>query len=307
MMEALLVIVIAVLLDARFGEVRRWHPLIAFGNLAKALEKRLNGGRMRLLKGLLALSLALTVPLLLLWLLHGLFAFSIVLLFLLDGVVLYFAIGRRSLREHALAVRDPLLTGDLAAARLVTGRIVSRDTEQANEQELVTAVVETSLENTNDALVASLVWYALGGSFGVVLHRCSNTLDAMWGYRTERFNHFGRGAARLDDALAFIPAQLLSALYVICAQAGQRVAAARMWFIQGWRWKSVNAGSVMASGAAALGIRLGGSACYSGQHSERPVLGEGREPSLADIDACFALQNRVLCVFLFTLFILGVA
>ena len=303
----LLVIVGALLLDACFGEVRRAHPLVVFGNLAATLERGLNAGRARLLRGLLALGLALAIPLILICLLQGLLGQSVLLLVLFDCAVLYFAIGRRSLREHALAVRDPLLTGDLARAREATGRIVSRDTEQASEQELVTAVVETSLENTNDAVFASLVWYVLGGSLGVVLHRCSNTLDAMWGYRTERFNLFGRGAARLDDVLGFLPAQLLSALYVVCAQSGLRITAARVWFAQGWRWKSINAGSVMASGAAALGIQLGGSACYNGQRSERPPLGEGRKPSLGDIDACFALQNRVVCVFMISLFILGVA
>ncbi len=302
-----MVIVSALLLDACLGEVRRAHPLVAFGNLVAALERRLNTGGARLLKGALALVLALAMPLFLICLLQGLLEQSLLMMLLLDGVILYFAIGRRSLREHALAVCDPLLTGDLAAAREATGRIVSRDTTQASEQELVTAVVETSLENTNDAVFASQVWYVLGGSVGVVLHRCSNTLDAMWGYRTERFNLFGRCAARLDDVLGFLPAQLLSALYAVCAPSALRIAAARAWVGQGWRWKSINAGSVMASGAAALGIQLGGSAWYNGQRSERPPLGEGREPSLGDIDACFALQNRVVCVFLVSLFILGVA
>lgn len=305
MMEILLVIVSALLLDSWLGEVRRAHPLVVFGNLASAIEKRLNIGGARFWRGALALLMTLAIPLILLWLVQRVVGASALLLLLLDCAILYFAIGRQSLRQHALAVRDPLLKGDLNAARHATGRIVSRDTEQASEQELVTAVVETSLENTNDAIIASLVWYALGGSFGVVLHRCGNTLDAMWGYRTERFNLFGRCAARLDDLLGFVPSQLLSALYAICAQSGQRLAAVRNWFVQGWRWKSVNAGSVMASGATALGIRLGGSACYGGQRSERPSLGEGREPSLGDIDACFALQKRVLCVFLITLFILG--
>lgn len=297
----------ALLADRLFGEVSRGHPLVAFGRYVVWLERGLNKSPWQRLRGVLAVLAALLPPLLLLYLLQGVLAEWSLALIALDIAVLYFAIGRRSLREHALAVRDTLLTGDLVGAREATGRIVSRDTEQSSEQELVTAVVETSLENTNDAIFASLVWYVLGGSAGVVLHRCSNTLDAMWGYRTERFNLFGRCAARLDDVLGFLPAQLLSALYVICAESGLRITAARVWFAQGWRWKSINAGSVMASGAAALGIQLGGSACYNGQRSERPSLGEGREPSLGDIDACFALQNRVVCVFLISLFILGVA
>ncbi len=288
----------ALVLDRWWGELRRGHPLVFFGRYAGWLEQRLNASASRsssalLLLGALAMLLALLPWIFFVWWLGEQMG---VLVWLFDSLVLYFALGRRSLFEHAMAVRDPLLKGELAEARHATARIVSRETATASEQDLVKAVVETSLENCNDAVFASLFWYALAGSPGVVLHRLANTLDAMWGYRNERFLYFGRSAARLDDLLAFVPAQLLSLLFCLVAEPGSRLAAFRAWWQQGWHWKSINAGSVMASGAAALGLSVGGAARYAEGTEERPRLGCGRSPQPGDIEACFRLQRRAIAL-----------
>lgn len=297
----------ALVLDRWWGELRLGHPLVFFGRCASWLERRLNplssrGSSGLLLSGALAVSLAMLPWVFLVWWLGEQMG---ALVWLFDSLILYFALGRRSLFEHAMAVRDPLLKGELAEARQATARIVSRETANASEQDLVKTVVETSLENSNDAVFASLFWYAVAGSPGVVLHRLANTLDAMWGYRNERFLYFGRSAARLDDLLAFVPAQVLSLLFCLVAEPGRRLAAFRAWWQQGWRWKSINAGSVMASGAAALGLSVGGAARYAQGTEERPGLGCGRSPQPGDIEACFRLQRRAiaLAVFILAVFI----
>lgn len=288
----------ALILDRCWGELQRGHPLVFFGRCASWLERRLNPVSSRCPRGLvpsgaLAVSLAVLPWVFLVWWLGEQMG---VLVWLFDSLILYFALGRRSLFEHAMAVRDALLKGQLGEARQATGRIVSRETAAASEQDLVKAVVETSLENSNDAVFASLFWYALAGSPGVVLHRLANTLDAMWGYRNERFLYFGRTAARLDDLLAFVPAQLLSLLFCLVAEPGRRLVAFRAWWQQGWRWKSINAGSVMAAGAAALGLSVGGAARYAHGTEERPGLGSGRSPQPGDIEACFRMQRRAIAL-----------
>jgi adenosylcobinamide-phosphate synthase len=121
-----------------------------------------------------------------------------------------------------------------------------------------------------------------------VLFRLANTLDAMWGYRNERYNLFGRTAARIDDALNFIPARLTALSYVLLA-GPRRVQAWRCWHAQAPHWSSPNAGPVMASGAGALGVTLGGAATYGGHVETRPVLGAGPAARADDIARAWRL------------------
>ncbi|MBD2859109.1 cobalamin biosynthesis protein CobD [Spongiibacter sp. KMU-158] len=295
---------IALCFDQLFGEPVRGHPLVIFGRCANAVEARLNRGRDGFLlgnfllgcflRGLLAVLILLLPVALLVGLQYWLYPeLPRAITLLLDASVLYLAIGWRSMAEHIDAVIEALANQQLPKARGLANRIVSRDLQQASESELATAMVESSLENSGDALFASLFWYALAGAPGVVLHRLVNTLDAMWGYRNERYEYFGKAAARLDDLLAFLPSQLLSLSFVLL---GDKRRVLRCWWSQGWRWKSINAGSVMASGAAALGLQLGGPACYQGRYINRPHLGEGvrRAAQIGDLALVFALVKRVV-------------
>lgn len=277
-----------VLLDAALGEPRRAHPLVAFGRLARALETALHADSRA--RGLAAWLLA-TVPLSaaaawsnwVLWRcspwLGGGFA----------ALALYFAIGLRSLREHAAPVAEALRAGKLEDARAAVGRIVSRDTHALDAERVAAAATESVLENGSDAVFAALFWFAALGPGGVVLYRLGNTLDAMWGYRTERYGRFGWAAARIDDALNWLPARLTALTY---AALGDGRRALRCWRVQAPAWDSPNAGPVMAAGAGALRVRLGGAAPYRGVWEARPVLGEGDVPDAGSIRRALALVER---------------
>jgi len=280
-----LLLVAGIALDLLLGETRRWHPLVGFGKLVTFIERRLNSGSGRLLRGVLAWSLAV-LPLTLLF--AGLAEAAGLWL---HALLLYFCIGLRSLRDHTLPIFAALQRGDLAQARLLTSYIVSRDTTNANESDLAKASAESLLENGNDAVFGTLFWFILLGGPGAVLFRLANTLDAMWGYRNERFNLFGRTAARIDDVLNYVPARLTALSYVLLAGAG----CARAW--QCWRtqapaWSSPNAGPVMASGAGALGVSLGGAAVYDGEVEQRPPLGLGPAAGAHDIPRALRLVLR---------------
>ena len=271
-----LLLMAGIALDLLLGETRRWHPLVGFGKLASLIERRHNRGQSRLARGILAWMLAV-LPL------------SLLSLALLDvagpwlhAALLYVCIGLRSLRDHTLPIYSALCTGDLAQARMLTARIVSRDTTNAEEADLAKASAESLLENGNDAVFGTLFWFVLLGGAGALVFRLANTLDAMWGYRSERFNLFGRGAARIDDALNYLPARLTALSYVLLAGAG-RARAWHCWRTQAPAWSSPNAGPVMASGAGALGVSLGGAALYDGEVEHRPPLGCGPAACVGDI------------------------
>ncbi|CAN7269703.1 MULTISPECIES: CobD/CbiB family cobalamin biosynthesis protein [Duganella] len=291
-----LLMVAGVALDLLLGEARRWHPLVGFGNLAIALERRLNRGTLRFWRGALAWTLAVlpltAIAALPLWL-------PAWLPWAAHAIMLYFCLGLRSLRDHNLPIADALSRNDLPNARLLTARIVSRDTTGASEIELTKASAESLLENGNDAVFGTLFWFIVAGGPGAVLFRMANTLDAMWGYRTARLLQFGCTAARVDDALNYIPARLTAFSYVMLAPGLQaKLRAWRCWRAQAPAWSSPNAGPVMSSGAGALGVQLGGPAIYHGEVEHRPPLGVGEPATGADISRAWQLVVRTTALWL---------
>lgn len=291
----------ALLVDAGLGETRRLHPLVGFGRWARAIEDAMHADRR--IAGLLAWCMVM-LPFVYVvgWAEHALQEGSPAWAMALSTVLLYLTVGHRSLWEHANSVATALASGDLPAARAAVGQVVSRDTADLDATQVAGAATESVLENGCDAVFGALFWFALLGAPGAVLYRLANTLDAMWGYRTPRYARFGWAAARIDDAMNYVPARLTAATYAICGDA--RVAW-RSWRAQGHRWKSPNAGPVMAAGAGAIGVRLGGPAPYDGTWSDRPELGAGTAPNAASIDAALRLVRRGVLVWLLALWIVA--
>lgn len=282
-MSLILSAVAGVALDAALGEPKRWHPLVGFGQLANRLEQRFNpsGGGWRS-HGVSAWCLAV-LPLTLITVLLVQLPW---IGWLVQIVALYAALGLRSLDQHAQPVAQALRLGDLPEARQRVGYMVSRRTEDLDATGVARAGTESVLENGSDAVFAALFWFLVAGAPGVVLYRLSNTLDAMWGYRNERFERFGWAAAKIDDGLNYLPARLVALTYAVL---GRTALALRCWRRQAPQWDSPNAGPVMAAGAGALGVNLGGAAVYHGELHQRPELGEGPPPRARDIERAMNL------------------
>jgi adenosylcobinamide-phosphate synthase len=290
-MSTVLAMWVAVWVDAWLGEPRGTHPLVLFGQLAGAIEKRLHADKR--IAGVLSWSLAVLPLVLMLWLVQRFLpAWSS---WCVSVLTLYLAIGLRSLGEHAKPVADALTNDQLDDARRAVGRMVSRDTGALNTQQVSAAATESVLENGNDAVFGALFWFAVLGAPGALLYRLANTLDAMWGYRTSRYENFGWAAARIDDVLNFVPARLTAFTYALC---GRFDAALRCWRKQAPQWDSPNAGPVMAAGAGALGMSLGGAAPYHGVWEVRPELGEGDLPDATAIYRALALVRRGVALWL---------
>lgn len=279
-MQTAVIMLAALAADALLGELRHGHPLAGFGAVAAWLERRCNrqsvAAWLRRLLGVLAL-LVLVAPLV--------FAARV----LADApygpvfelVVLYLALGLRSLGDHARSVERALVADELDDARIAVGMMVSRDTRRLDRRGVAAAATESVLENGSDAVFGSLFWFAVAGAPGVVLHRLTNTLDAMWGYRTRRLADFGWCAARFDDVLNWIPARLTVLTYALLSRRPLHALACSGR--QGRRTESPNAGVVMAAGAGALGVRLGGPGVYHGRVRRRPRFGTGTAPDAATI------------------------
>jgi len=287
----------ALLLDALLGEPRAYHPLAGFGRIAAAVEARLNQDRR--IAGIAATGLLVLLPVLIFW---GVIAvLPATAGWIVAALLAALCIAGRSLREHGLAVLQPLAAGDIAAARQRVGWLVSRETDRMDALAIRRATIESLLENASDGVFASLFWFAAGGLLAgpagagalVVMQRLANTLDAMWGYRTPRFARFGWAAARLDDALNWPAARITALCYALM---GDTANALGCWRQQARAFDSPNAGPVMSAGAGALRLQLGGGGHYHGAWRARAILGNGAEPGDDDIHRTLGLLWRALIV-----------
>lgn len=280
-----------VVLDQIAGDPRRGHPVALFGAAAARLETRLWRDDRTAGTGYAALLIA--VPALL-----GLLPRRLPAPWPAAATAAgtWAVLGSRTLPAEADAVAAELRRGDLPAARRRLTHLVGRRTDALDEAEIARAVVESVAENTSDAVVAPLLWGALAGLPGLLAYRAVNTLDAMVGHHSPRYENFGWAAARADDIANYLPARLTAALTAAAAPAagGSGRAAASVARADGRRHPSPNAGVAEAAFAGALGVRLGGRNDYGSHVEDRPVLGAaGHPPGVDDIARAARLSRAV--------------
>jgi adenosylcobinamide-phosphate synthase len=272
-------------LDAIAGDPARCHPVAGFGQVATRLERLL--WRPRRADGVVYVGLLVAAAAA-----AGRCANRRPELRLLS---VWAVLGGRSLRRHALLLADALEQGDLDNARRRAPALVGRDPLMLDSDDLARAVVESVAENTGDAIVAPLLWFAVAGAPGALAYRAINTLDAMVGHRNERYEKFGWAAARLDDLANWPAARLGGALAALLAPVvgGRPLQTARIVLRDGKAHPSPNAGRLEAAFAGALSVRLGGRNVYGGRVELRPSLGDGQAPTIEDIRRAVRLSRAV--------------
>jgi adenosylcobinamide-phosphate synthase len=281
------------LADLLLADPRRAHPVAGFGALAAALERRtwadsrLRGaGYAAVLTGAAVAAGAA---------LDRATRRRPAARVLVTTAATWTVLGGTSLGRAAGTLQDRLARGDLAGARAALPALAGRDPRELDEPELARAAVESVAENTADAAVGPLLWGALAGLPGLLGYRAVNTLDAMVGHRSPRYERFGWAAARADDVAGWLPARLTAALAVAGAPlvGGSPAGAARTWWRDGAAHPSPNAGRCEAAFAGALGVRLGGRNVYAGRTEDRPSLGAGPRPAAADVGRAVTLSRAV--------------
>jgi len=279
------------LLDRALGEPpARVHPVAGYGRLMRAVEEKVWRDERATGLAFSALGLAAGVA--------GGYALRSTTLAVAGCT------AGRALATEATTIAAALEAGDLAGARRRLPALVGRDVEHLDAKGIARATIESVAENTVDAVVAPALWGALAGAPGAVGHRALNTLDAMVGHHTVRYERFGWAAARLDDVAAWIPARV-TALLVVAARPRTASAVTAAVLRDAPAHPSPNAGVAEAAFAAALGVRLGGPLSYGGREEIRPPLGAGRTPEPHDITAAVTLSRDVTLVLAAGLLVAG--
>ena len=200
--------------------------------------------------------------------------------YVLVALMAFPALAQRSLHGHVLAVAQALAAHDLPAARQAVGRIVGRDTEALTREGVIRAAVETVAENASDGVIAPLFYMMLGGAPLALTYKAVNTMDSMVGYKTERYLHFGRAAAKLDDAANYLPSRIAALLWVAAAAltGNDAKGAWRIWRRDRRNHASPNSAQTESACAGALGVQLAVPATYFGQYYDKPTIGDATRP-----------------------------
>ncbi len=259
----------AYLIDYLFGELPIKHPVVWMGEFISAFERRYY--RNRIVNGvLLVTSLILLTLLISLLLVYCSQFFPSWLAMVFIALSASTGLAMNMLHKSVSSI----LTADDPAKAIA--QLVSRDTLNMNETEVIKAALETWAENLSDGVIAPLFYLILFGLPGIAVYKAINTLDSMIGYKTPRYFYFGKAAAKLDDIANFIPARI-TALLIMTLTENKALAWHCCWR-DGNKLESPNAGFPIAALAGSLGILLGGDASYHGKIKHKPVLGADINP-----------------------------
>lgn len=286
-----LMLLMALAIDALLGDPR-WlpHPVRLLGALTGALDARLNRARRsaldRMMRGLIAVIVVVGVAAFAGWAI-SVYATLLPFGWVIELLLVAMLIAQRDMIDHTLRVTRALQKGSLDSARAAVGHIVGRDVKLLDGHGVARATIESCAENHADGVVAPIFWYLLLGLPGLLAYKAINTMDSMIGHRTERHGDFGMTAARLDDAVNWLPARLSGLLLAVAAAfvpgASPRHALAVM-FRDARKHVSPNAGWPEAAVAGALGLALLGPRRYEHEAPTGAWLGDGRAKAVpADI------------------------
>ena len=293
----------AFLLDLAVGDPH-WlpHPVVFMGNFISYGEALLRSGNPRrdFIAGMAFSLFVIAIAASTAWTFVTLFhLLPFWLSFIVTAALASTTLATRGLLDAVRLIEAPLQGGDLNAAREKLSHIVGRDTAHLNQDKVLRASLESLSESTCDGIVAPLFYLLLGGVPLAMAYKAVSTLDSMIGYRTEEYFYFGKFAARLDDAMNFIPARL-TALFIVIATLALRLNPARALRVA-WRdhanHLSPNAGYPEAALAGAFGIRLGGPSIYFGKEVHKPYLGDDSTPVKIEM----LKEGRILCLVTATL------
>lgn len=273
-----LVPVLAVLLDSFIGDPKHWpHPVRLIGRGLDLYESsaRRTGFDLRTAGWAAVILFPATA-----WALVGALASIKYLGFLFAVYFAYAGLALGCLLREARSVASLLDSGDLQGARSALAMLVSRDTSALDAAGVRRTLAETVSENLNDGFTAPLFYLCLLGPGGMWAYKTVSTMDSMWGYRTDRFRDLGRGAAKTDDLLAWIPARITARLLLF---AGKRMGldadtARARYGEDAAKMESPNAGWPMAAAAWLMGGQMGGPTVYFGETKDKPVLGPQGHP-----------------------------
>jgi adenosylcobinamide-phosphate synthase len=271
---------------------------------AQFLEARLNAGEQR--HGIAAWTIGAALPALLVLAVYVLLVWSNWVLAVLFNIgLLYLTTGFRQFSHYFTDIQLALRMGEVERARQLLADWRGASAEQLSSGEIARLAIEESLLSSHRHVFAPLFWFALLGPAGAVLYRLARHLCRSWD-RTRRddYGDFGDFARRAFAVIDWLPVRLTAAAFAVV---GDFEDAIFCWRSQAGRWPEEASGILLATGAGALGVRLGMPIHAEGGIGERPELGTGDDADPDFMQSTIGLVWRTLVVALLLLALIGVA
>jgi adenosylcobinamide-phosphate synthase len=125
-----------------------------------------------------------------------------------------------------------------------------------------------------------MLYMFLGGAPLAMVYKSVNTMDSMVGYKNQRYLYFGRAAAKLDDAVNYLPSRIAACCWIVAAALTRQdgAGAFRIWRRDARCHASPNSAQTESACAGALGVQLAGPAWYFGERYEKPTIGDPLRP-----------------------------
>jgi adenosylcobinamide-phosphate synthase len=289
-------------------QIRPLNPRLSlfrfFNQYANTLAKHFNAGEAR--QGMVAWLLGV-IPLALLALLvyQALHSINPVLAWAWNVAVLYVTMGFRQFSHGYTAIAEALAVGNLEAARRELFDWRGEPADELDGTEIAKLAIEEGLIEAHRHVFGVIFWFVILGAGGAVLYRLSALLYEKWGRHShDEYGEFGRFARRAFEVIDWIPARLTA---MSAAIAGDFEDAVYCWREQAEKWMNPHDGIILASGAGALGVRLGETVHQHGTVSFRPELGTGDEADVNYMNSAVRLVWRSLVMWMFIIGIVTIA
>ena len=285
--------------------LRRGNPLYAaFERYADYLERQFNG--LQASHGVIAWLVAVLPLGLLTIVVYAVLREASVLLALAWSVaVLYVAMGFRRFSHCFTEIAQALREQNINTARDVLGRWRGVPADELNAAEISRVAIELGLLQAHRYVLGPIFWFVVLGPVGPVVYRAADLLAGRWGKLLQPEQRaFALFAERAFFWIDWLPARITAASFAI---AGNFEDAAYCWRSQAAGWGRGAEGVVLASGAGALGVKLGGVLREEGMLNQRPDLGIGDEVDVEDLRGAVGLIWRALVLWLFLLLLVSLA
>lgn len=292
---SLLSLIAALLLEHFRPLGSRNEIYVWFTRYGHYLEHHFNAGQK--VHGVIAWILAVLVPAAVTGgIFYLLCSISNVLALVWSIAVLYLTVGFRTIGKTAEGIAASLRAEDYAGARAALASWHGRPTDEFDPAEISRVSIERTLTGAHRHLFGVIPWFVLLGPAGAVLYRFNQILAQKWGKLDQaEFGEFGQFTLRVFELLDWVPLRLTALSFAIV---GDFEDAVYCWRTQAAAWAEKGLGVVLASGAGALGVRLGEPLRYEGSLHFRPEIGLGDEADADYLQSAVSLVWRAVVLWI---------